>query len=44
MTDSFILPMATKDDALELIGGKGRSLAKMSTAGFDVPSDRKSVV
>ena len=38
MTDSFILPMATKDDALELIGGKGRSLAKMSTAGFDVPS------
>ena len=27
-----------RDDALELIGGKGRSLAKMSNAGFDVPS------
>ena len=30
--------MDTRDDALELIGGKGRSLAKMSNAGFDVPS------
>ena len=38
MADSFILPMDTRDDALELIGGKGRSLAKMSNAGFDVPS------
>ena len=38
MADSSILPMATRDDALELIGGKGRSLAKMSTAGFDVPT------
>ena len=37
MADSFILPMDTQDDALELIGGKGRSLAKMSNAGFDVP-------
>ena len=37
MTD-FILPMATTDDALERIGGKGRSLAKMSNAGFDVPT------
>jgi rifampicin phosphotransferase len=38
MADSFILPMNTKNDALELIGGKGRSLAKMSIAGFDVPT------
>ena len=38
MADSFILPMDTTDDALELIGGKGRSLAKMSNAGFNVPS------
>lgn len=38
MVDSFVLPMSTRDDALELIGGKGRSLAKMSNAGFDVPS------
>ena len=30
--------MDTTDDALELIGGKGRSLAKMSNAGFNVPS------
>ena len=37
MTD-FILPMATTDDALERIGGKGRALAKMSNAGFDVPT------
>ena len=38
MADSFVLPMDTTDDALELIGGKGRSLAKMSNAGFNVPS------
>lgn len=38
MADSFILPMDTRDDALDLIGGKGRSLAKMSNAGFDIPS------
>ena len=38
MADSFILPMDTRDDALELIGGKGRSLAKMTNAGFEVPS------
>ena len=38
MADSSILPMNTRDDALELIGGKGRSLAKMSIAGFDVPT------
>ena len=38
MADSFILPMDTTDDALELIGGKGRSLAKMSNAGLNVPS------
>ena len=30
--------MDTRDDALELIGGKGRSLAKMTNAGFEVPS------
>ena len=38
MADGFILPMDTTDDSLELIGGKGRSLAKMSNAGFNVPS------
>ena len=38
MADSFILPMDTTDDSLELIGCKGRSLAKMSNAGFNVPS------
>ena len=38
MADSSILPMNTRDDALELIGGKGRSLAKMSIAGFLITS------
>ena len=27
----------TTDDSLERIGGKGRSLARMTCAGFDVP-------
>ena len=38
MSNTFILPMDTTNDSLELIGGKGRSLAKMSNAGFDVPT------
>ena len=33
----FISPLDTKDDALELVGGKGRSLAQMLNAGFEVP-------
>lgn len=33
----FTIPIKTTEDSLELIGGKGRSLAKMACAGFDVP-------
>jgi len=29
--------LSTKDDGLEVVGGKGRSLAKMTNAGFHVP-------
>lgn len=35
---SHTQPLDTKDDALEVVGGKGRSLAKMANAGFHVPS------
>ena len=34
---AFVTPLATKDDALEVVGGKGRSLAKMANSGFHVP-------
>ena len=37
MSSSYITPLATKDDALEVVGGKGRSLAKLANAGFPVP-------
>ncbi len=32
-----ITPIDTLNDALETVGGKGRSLAQMTRAGFDVP-------
>ncbi len=32
-----ITPIDTTNDALETVGGKGRSLAQMTRAGFDVP-------
>ena len=34
---AYTTPLSTKDDALEVVGGKGRSLAKMANAGFHVP-------
>ena len=39
MNDRFaaITPIDTTNDALETVGGKGRSLAQMTRAGFDVP-------
>jgi phosphohistidine swiveling domain-containing protein len=37
MADPLVLTLATTQNALELVGGKGRSLARMTTAGFDVP-------
>ncbi len=33
----YTTPLSTTDDALEVVGGKGRSLAKMAKAGFHVP-------
>ena len=33
----FIATLDTKNDSLEIVGGKGRSLAKMLNAGFHVP-------
>jgi phosphohistidine swiveling domain-containing protein len=32
-----ILPLGTSEATLDMVGGKGRSLAKMTNAGFDVP-------
>ena len=34
----FTTEIKTTQDSLELIGGKGRSLARMACAGFAVPS------
>ena len=38
MTYNYILPIDTKTLSLEMIGGKGKSLAKMASAGMSVPS------
>ena len=38
MSSMFTSPIKTTEDSLELVGGKGRSLAKMASAGFAVPS------
>ncbi|MCE2560048.1 MAG: hypothetical protein J4F98_16055, partial [Acidobacteria bacterium] len=35
---SFVRPLDTPDDALDLLGGKGRSLARTKSAGFAVPN------
>jgi phosphohistidine swiveling domain-containing protein len=37
MTETNILPIDAKDAGLEVVGGKGRSLAEMANAGLDVP-------
>ena len=34
---ALVLPLATAQDALEFVGGKGRSLARLASGGFDVP-------
>nr|ADI19623.1 phosphoenolpyruvate synthase/pyruvate phosphate dikinase [uncultured delta proteobacterium HF0770_45N15] len=34
---THIRALDTKEDALEVVGGKGRSLAKLANAGFQVP-------
>ena len=35
--NAFTTPLDTQDDALDTIGGKGRSLSRLARAGFDVP-------
>jgi len=37
MTDGYVVPLNSNQDSLELVGGKGRSLARMANAGFAVP-------
>ena len=37
MTTMFTTPIKTTQNDLDLVGGKGRSLARMSCADFDVP-------
>jgi len=38
MTYKYIMPIDTKTISLEMIGGKGKSLARMASAGMSVPS------
>jgi len=38
MTYNYIMPIDTKTLSLEMIGGKGKSLAKLASAGMSVPS------
>ena len=37
MPGAHVLALDTNDASLEVVGGKGRSLAKMASAGMDVP-------
>ena len=37
MTETHVLPMNSRDASLEVVGGKGRSLAEMTNAGLAVP-------
>ncbi|MHA2196996.1 MAG: PEP/pyruvate-binding domain-containing protein [Promethearchaeota archaeon] len=38
MNDKYVMSIDTKTFSLEMIGGKGKSLAKMASAGMSVPS------
>ena len=37
MNTNFILPLNDQAATLEMVGGKGASLARMASAGFPVP-------
>ena len=37
MAEDLIVSLDSQVDSLEIVGGKGRSLAKLTNAGFDVP-------
>ena len=41
--DTHILSLDTTAATLDLIGGKGQSLASMTSAGFDVPGGRRGI-
>lgn len=34
MAEALVLPLATENASLEVVGGKGRSLAEMAKAGI----------
>ncbi len=38
MTERHVLPLDTQDAVLEVVGGKGKSLARMASAGMEVPA------
>ncbi len=38
MTFKYIMPIDAKDVSLEMVGGKGKSLARMASAGMQVPT------
>ena len=38
MTFKYIMPIDAKDVSLEIVGGKGKSLARMASAGMPVPT------
>ena len=40
---THILSLDTAGATLDLIGGKGQSLASMTSAGFDVPGGRRGI-
>lgn len=37
MTEALTVPLNTKNNGLEVVGGKGRSLSRLANAGFNVP-------
>ena len=36
MSESLIISLDSQVDSLEIVDGKGRSLAKLTNAGFDI--------
>jgi len=37
MTEAFTVPLNTRNNDLEVVGGKGRSLSRLANAGYNVP-------
>jgi len=38
MTSKYIMPLDSKVASLEMVGGKGKSLARLASAGMQVPN------